>query len=87
MDEESVIGWSFEGDEKSNDDGFAVILTDSVQSEKNIYVGEKHKGQIWVDILGNSDEKVTIGEDGIAAFKVQDGSVSVYCKKEIVSSM
>lgn len=85
FDEESVIGWSFEGDEKSNNDGFAVILTDSAQNEKKIYVGEKHKGQIWVDILGNSDEKVTIGEDGIAAFKVQDGSVSVYCKEEIVS--
>ena len=55
--------------------------------KKNIYVGEKHKGQIWVDILGNSDEKVTIGEDGFAVFKVKDGSVSVYCKEEIVSSI
>ena len=77
LDHQYVIGWVRQGDEE-HPRGCAVIMTSTDAGEKTMYVGEMHKGEIWVDQLGNIDEKVEIDEEGNGVFKVNGGSVSVY---------
>ena len=44
-------------------------------------VGAVHKGEVWKDALGNCKAEVTIDEDGNGEFFCEDGSCSVYIKK------
>lgn len=82
LDDKNVVGWTFEGEENTQNTGCAVILTDTAKNQKKMYVGLRHAGEVWTDILGNAKEEVTIDKEGNGLFKVNDGSVSVYCKKE-----
>lgn len=81
FDDEDVIGWSLEGDEKHPDSGIAVIMTNRCGGEKTMYVGTQHAGEIWIDALSIEEDEITIGEDGCGIFKCTDGSVSVWTKE------
>ena len=78
FDDPNVIGWTREGDEEHPDSGLAVLLTNSDQAAKRMYVGPNRAGAVYVDLTGNVEESVTIEEDGHGLFKVGGGSVSVW---------
>ncbi|RZJ79552.1 MAG: DUF1939 domain-containing protein, partial [Chryseobacterium sp.] len=54
----------------NSDDGF-----------KNMEVGSRHAGKVFVDALGNHPAEITIDENGWAEFHVNAGSVSVWKRK------
>ncbi len=82
LDNDMIIGFTRLGDNKYENSGLAVILTDGDAGFKRMCVGEKFIGRVMVDILANYNKEITIGEDGCADFFVNGGSVSVYVDKE-----
>ncbi|WP_414044011.1 alpha-amylase [Macrococcus sp. EM39E] len=83
FDHPNVVGWVRRGnaDDKS---GCAVIINNSEDSaEKQMFVGEDRAGQTWYDYTDTIEEGVVIDEHGNGVFKVNPGSVSVYCEKEM----
>lgn len=82
FDHPNVVGWVRRGyaEDKS---GCAVIINNSEQpAEKQMFVGEDRAGQTWYDYTNTIEEGVVIDEKGNGIFKVNPGSMSVYCEKE-----
>lgn len=77
IDDQHVIGWVRLGNEE-HPYGCVVLMTNFEQAEKQMYVGEMHSGEVWIDKMGKTDERVTIDENGNGLFKVSGGAVSVY---------
>ncbi len=77
FDHPNCIGWIREGDEE-HPGGMAVVLTNSDEGYKDMYIGKQHAGKDYVDYLGNRDETVTINEAGIGTFLSAPGSISVW---------
>jgi alpha-amylase len=73
FDHPNVIGWTREG-------GMAVVLSNGSGGWKGMKLG--YPGQVFIDLLGNRTEEITIREDGWADFTVNGGSVSVWVPKE-----
>lgn len=79
---EDVVGFTREGDEEHANSALATIFTNcDNEGEKEMYVGEKFKGSVFYDYLGNVNEKVIIDEKGYGLFKVNAKSISVYVKE------
>ncbi|WP_026698699.1 alpha-amylase [Alkalicoccus chagannorensis] len=78
FDHPNTIGWVRLGDEDVPGSGCAVVMTNGEEGWKEMYVGELHSGETWIDVTGNCGSSVEIGEDGKASFFAPDGSVSVY---------
>lgn len=78
FDNESIVGWTREGDEIHDNSGLAVLITDECGGEKKMYVGEKFADCYFVDITKNINENVRIDYNGYGVFKVRDGSYSIY---------
>ncbi len=81
FDHPNTIGWTREGDDEHKDSGLACILSNGKDCSKRMNVGVKFKGATFYDLTGNRKETVTIGDDGSAEFRCNDGSVSVWVKK------
>ena len=82
FDNEDVVGFTREGDEEHTNSALATIFTNcDNEGEKEMYVGEKFKGSVFYDYLGNVNEKVVIDEKGYGLFKVNAKSISVYVKE------
>lgn len=81
FDDENIVGFTREGDEEHPNSGLAVLLSDNVGGEKEMYIGEQFFGVEFVDYLGNVDGSIYIKEDGKATFKCDGGSVSVWVPK------
>lgn len=82
FDNEDVVGFTREGDEEHANSALATIFTNcDNEGEKEMYVGEKFKGSVFYDYLGNVNEKVVIDEKGYGLFKVNAKSISVYVKE------
>lgn len=81
FDHANTIGFVRFGEEDMPHSGCAVIMTNSEEGSKRMCVGEERTGETWYDITGNSEEKVTIDEEGCAEFPVPGGSVSVYVQE------
>ncbi|AWW27707.1 alpha-amylase [Acetobacterium sp. KB-1] len=77
LDHSNCIGWTREGD-KEHPGGMAVLLTNSEQGYKDMYIGKQHARKDYVDYLGNREDTVTINEDGIGRFLCAPGSISVW---------
>ncbi len=83
FDHKNVIGWVRRGAKEVENSGCAVIINSSNEdAEKTMFVGKEKQGQVWLDYTNTRDEEVIIDEDGNGVFKVNPGSVSVYCQKE-----
>lgn len=80
LDHPNCIGWTREGDEE-HPGGMAVLLTNSDEGYKDMYIGKQHIGKDYVDYLGNREETVTINEDGIGVFLCAPGSISVWAEQ------
>ncbi|WP_414053053.1 alpha-amylase [Macrococcus animalis] len=83
FDHPNVVGWVRRGN-ASDKSGCAVIINNSEGlAEKQMFVGEDRAGQTWYDYTDTIEEGVVIDEHGNGVFKVNPGSVSVYCEKEM----
>ena len=81
LDNPNYIGWTRSGDEEHLKSGLAVIISNSCDGEKTMYIGEKFAGMQFIDALGNYEERVTIDEKGCGVFKVKEKSVSVWVQE------
>lgn len=82
FDDQNVVGWTREGVDEFKNSGIAVILSDGAGGSKNMYVGNNHAGEIWIDALHHTNTEVTIDENGNGEFVCDGGSVSVYINKD-----
>lgn len=48
-----------------------------------MYIGEKFKKRVFVDIMGRRKEEVKINKSGIGMFYVSDKSISVWVLKKM----
>jgi len=81
LDHPNCIGWTREGDEEHPNSGLAVLMSNGDEGFKEMEIGEKFSGKIFIDILGKREEEVTINENGCGEFLCAAGSVSVWVLK------
>lgn len=81
MDFSNCIGFTRTGDEE-HPDGCAVVMSNGDDGFKEMTVGELHAGEVYIDLMKNRDEEITIDEEGKATFPVNGESISVWVKKE-----
>ncbi|WP_373486134.1 alpha-amylase [Acetobacterium malicum] len=79
LDHPNCIGWTREGDEE-HPGGMAVVVTNSDEGYKDMYIGKQHAGKNYQDYLGNREEIVTINEEGMGTFLSAPGSISVWAE-------
>ena len=60
--------------------GAAVVMSNGDYGWKHMKAG--FPGQVYIDLLGNRDEQIVIGEDGWADFTCNGNSVSVWIPME-----
>ncbi len=78
FDNPDYIGWTRQGDESHLQSGLAVVISKTLDGEKNMYIGEQFAGNTFIDALGNCEDNVVINESGMGCFKVKGKSVSVW---------
>jgi alpha-amylase len=83
FDHPNTIGWVRRGITDIKHSGCAVVITNSDEGEKHMFVGEDRAGELWVDLTENREEQILIEEDGFANFPVNKGSVSVWALPEV----
>jgi alpha-amylase len=81
FDHGNCIGWTRSGDQ--DHEGCAVLLSNGDAGHKQMNVGPRYAGRLFVDLLGKSTAEVTIAEDGNGEFYVNAGSVSVWVPKDV----
>ncbi len=86
FNDSSVVGFTRMGDERHENSGVAVVMTDSVGGTIRMCVGERFIGKTMVDCINNNSAEIIVENDGCANFPVGDGSVSVYVDKQVFGS-
>jgi alpha-amylase len=81
FDHPNCIGFTREGNAEQENSGVAVVLSNGDEGFKHMEMGPAQAGKVFVDVLGNRSEEVTVAEDGWADFSCQAGSVSVWVLK------
>lgn len=78
------IGWTRQGTRRKPD-GMAVILSwtmaeepENIGPQLSMYVGKKHAGETWTDVLGFEWRAVVINEDGFGMFPCQWNSMACF---------
>lgn len=82
FDHGNVIGWVRSGNEE-HPYGCAVVMSNGDEGFKEMYMGEKYKGKVFADYLGNRADKIEVNEEGMASFPCNAGSVSVWIQDEV----
>lgn len=81
LDHANCIGWTREGTDENPNSGCAVLLSNSDEGFKNMEIGKKFGGKIFIDFLEKHSAEVTINAEGWGEFYASPGSVSVWiCK-------
>ncbi|CAJ2501831.1 Uu.00g046840.m01.CDS01 [Anthostomella pinea] len=80
FDDPLCIGFTRHGDEDHSDGaGLAVVLSALEETaSKRMFVGQKHAGEVWTDVLGGVKDEVAIEGDGWATFPVRPRTVSIW---------
>ena len=78
FDHPNYIGWTREGDDEHIKSGLAVVISNSYDGEKRMYIGKEFAGEKFIDSLENCDDEVTIDQDGFGIFKVKGKSASIW---------
>ena len=81
FDHPNYIGWTRQGDLEHEKSGLAVVISNTEDGEKRMFMGEEFEGCTFIDALGHCDEEVVIDEEGCGCFKVKGRSVSVWIMK------
>ena len=82
FDDPHVVGWVRRGDDKHEDSGIAVLMSNAEGGSKRMYMGERFAGESFYDVLGKCPDPVTIGEDGWGEFHTDGGSVAVWMLRQ-----
>ncbi|UUX33050.1 alpha-amylase [Fundicoccus culcitae] len=77
FDHPHTVGFTRLGTEE-NPNTVAVVIANSDEGWKDMYVGQVHAGKIYVDYLNNREDKVEINADGVGHFHVNGGSIAAY---------
>lgn len=80
FDHPDYIGWTREGDDEHLKSGLAVVISNSSDGEKRMYIGTQFAGEKFIDSLGNCEEEVVIDEEGCGNFKVKGKSASIWVR-------
>lgn len=80
FDHPDYIGWTREGDEEHLQSGIAVVISNSFDGEKRMYIGKKLVGEKFIEALGNCDDVVEIDQEGCGIFKVKGKSTSIWVR-------
>jgi alpha-amylase len=81
FDYANCVGWTREGTDENPGSGCAVLLSNSDEGRKNMEIGKKFAGKIFIDFLEKHAAKVTINDEGWGEFYAAPGSASVWiCK-------
>jgi alpha-amylase len=83
FDHPNTIGWVRRGIPEIEGSGCAVVISNSEQGDKRMFVGEQRAGELWVDYSRNRKDTITIAHDGFATFPVNSGSMSVWAVQEL----
>lgn len=78
FDHPNCVGWIRKGEPADSRNGLAVLLSNGAEGFKYMELGEAHAGEIMIDALGKSGEKITLNEKGGADFHCTAGNVSVW---------
>jgi alpha-amylase len=81
LDHNNCIGWTRAGDEEHANSGLAVLLSNGEAGFKEMEIGQKFTGKVFIDALKHCEQEITIDENGKATFYCQAGSVSVWVMK------
>lgn len=81
LDHHNCIGWTRGGVEDHPNSGLAILMSNGDEGFKEMKVGEKFMGKVFIDILGKRTEEVMINENGCGEFFCEAGSVSVWIVK------
>lgn len=81
LDHNNCIGWTRSGDNEHKNSGLAVLMSNGDEGFKEMEIGKHFAGKMFIDVLGNRTEEVTIDENGRGEFFCQSGSVSVWILK------
>ncbi|WP_262149186.1 alpha-amylase [Chryseobacterium foetidum] len=76
FEDANCLGWVREGNDEH--DGCAVVLSNKDAYEKPMEMGERYIGKTFYDVLGRSEDKIVIDENGWGNFPVPAGNVSVW---------
>lgn len=87
IDHPDCIGWTRAGDPNFPNSGLAVVMTDGPEDSKQMCVGAKQNGKVFVDVLESRKEEITIPENGVAQFPVNGGSVAIYMEKSLAEKI
>lgn len=79
--DDSIIGFTREGDDEHPDSGLAVVMTDKNGGSIEMNVGKRFANSIFYDCTGNIEETVSLDNEGNGSFYCKDGSCSVWIKK------
>lgn len=84
FDDPRCVGFTRSGRRsKSAGDGLAVLMTNAWEyATKRMFVGERHAGEVWTDLLRWCPGQVVIGPDGWGLFSVGPRSVAVWVNAE-----
>lgn len=77
FDHPNTVGWTRRGSWAGD---MAVVMTNGTAGWKDMELGRP--GEVYVDLLGNRHEQVTIGSDGWGRFTVNPRSVSIWVRKD-----
>ena len=80
FDHPDYIGWTREGDSEHLQSGIAVVISNSFDGEKRMYIGKDLIGEKFVDALANCEEIVEIDQEGCGTFKVKGKSASIWVR-------
>ena len=80
FDARNCIGWTRLGT-WDRPEAMAVVMSNGVEARKKMFVGERHKGEVWTDLLGWTQGEVTIDGKGWGVFSVNALCVAVWVKR------
>ena len=81
FDDPHILGWVRRGSDDHPDSGLAVVLSNTGDGEKRMFMGKQHIGTTFRDALGNFPDPVTIDEEGYGVFFTRGGDVSIWIRE------
>lgn len=57
-------------------------MSNAAESQRHMFVGEMHAGEVWTDILGWSTNSIKIDEGGWADFTCPGVSVAIWVNEK-----
>lgn len=82
FDHPNTVGWTREGVPELESSGCAVIMSNSEEGYKDMYMGAAWANATMIDLLGNRQDTVEISNEGWGRFPVNGGSVSIWIKSK-----